>query len=296
LPVPGERRLAPDHGIDLPVDGGWPCSRRDDDRSRSDYPLRPGRQPDSVIEASVAIKDGRVIRVANDAVMPQAAETLDARGLHVLPGAIDDHVHFRDPVIPTRRISPAVRRRQRSAASPTVFDMPRNDSANRYPRSSPPAQMAVEKAHVDSGFMRCSAKTPSSTCLNWPRAPRFKLYMGNTFGAIPSPDTGAMLEAFEVVARPHSAFLSMPRPTRSWCGVNCGCVASGASIPRPHRVAGRSGRGRGVSRAASSPSGRRAHPHPAHLVRRELPSLREAKARGVDITENLPALRAALDR
>ena len=28
----------------------------------------------------------------------------------------------------------------------------------------------------------------------------FKLYMGNTFGAIPSPDTGAMLEAFEVVA------------------------------------------------------------------------------------------------
>src|SRR6202040_1035604 len=28
----------------------------------------------------------------------------------------------------------------------------------------------------------------------------FKLYMGNTFGNIPSPSTGAMLEAFEVVA------------------------------------------------------------------------------------------------
>ena len=28
----------------------------------------------------------------------------------------------------------------------------------------------------------------------------FKLYMGNTFGKIPSPSTGAMLEAFEVVA------------------------------------------------------------------------------------------------
>jgi len=39
--------------------------------------------------------------------MPQATETLDARGMHVLPGAIDVHVHFRDPAIRTRRISPA---------------------------------------------------------------------------------------------------------------------------------------------------------------------------------------------
>ena len=56
--------------------------------------------PDSIIEASVAIKDGRVIAVGDDAAMPQAAETIDARGLHVLPGAIDDHVHFRDPGYP----------------------------------------------------------------------------------------------------------------------------------------------------------------------------------------------------
>ena len=34
--------------------------------------------------------------------MPQASETLDARGLHVLPGAIDVHVHFRDPGYPDK--------------------------------------------------------------------------------------------------------------------------------------------------------------------------------------------------
>jgi hypothetical protein len=32
--------------------------------------------------------------------MPLAAETLDARGLHLLRGAIDVHVHFHDPGAP----------------------------------------------------------------------------------------------------------------------------------------------------------------------------------------------------
>src|SRR3982074_2410178 len=56
--------------------------------------------PEMPIAASVAIKDGKVLAVGAAQAMPQAAETLDARGLHVLPGAIDVHVHFRDPGYP----------------------------------------------------------------------------------------------------------------------------------------------------------------------------------------------------
>ena len=56
--------------------------------------------PEADFIASVAIADGRIIAVGDDAAMPAAAETLDATGLHVLPGAIDVHVHFRDPGYP----------------------------------------------------------------------------------------------------------------------------------------------------------------------------------------------------
>ncbi len=42
----------------------------------------------------------------------------------------------------------------------------------------------------------------------------FKLYMGNTFGRIPSPSTGAMLEAFEVVA-PTGKRISLHAETNS---------------------------------------------------------------------------------
>ena len=68
----------------------------------ADLVIRGGKvvSPDSVIDASVAIKDGVIMVVGADEAMPPAREVLDAQGLHVLPGAIDVHVHFRDPGYP----------------------------------------------------------------------------------------------------------------------------------------------------------------------------------------------------
>jgi len=54
---------------------------------------------DAATVGSIAIKDGRVLTIGADAAMPAARESLDASGLHVLPGAIDVHVHV-DPDAP----------------------------------------------------------------------------------------------------------------------------------------------------------------------------------------------------
>ena len=68
----------------------------------ADLVIRGGKlvTPDAVFEASIAIADGIILAVGADSAMPSARETLDASGLHVLPGVIDDHVHFRDPGYP----------------------------------------------------------------------------------------------------------------------------------------------------------------------------------------------------
>ena len=58
--------------------------------------------PDSAFRASLAIKGGVVTAVGAPAAMPPARETLDTTGPHVLPGAIDVHVHFRDPGYPQK--------------------------------------------------------------------------------------------------------------------------------------------------------------------------------------------------
>ncbi len=47
-----------------------------------------------VSEASVAINQGRIVAVGEDAWLPPATRDIDARGKIVLPGAIDCHIHL----------------------------------------------------------------------------------------------------------------------------------------------------------------------------------------------------------
>jgi len=256
----------------------------------ADLVIRSGLvvSPDSVIEASVAIKDGRIIAVGDDAIMPQATETLDARGLHVLPGAIDDHVHFRDPGYPHKEDFASGTAAAAFGGVTTVFDMP-----NTIPPTGTPdiladkLKMAAGKAHVDFGLY---ALLGEDTIEHVPELAKsaigFKLYMGNTFGKIASPSTGAMLEAFEVVAATgkrvslHAETNSIMerRETRMRQAGRTDPLAHIASRPAVVAV-------EAVSRAAILAEWTGARIHILHISSaEELRPLREAKARGVDIT------------
>jgi len=52
--------------------------------------------PSGIADADVGVKDGRIAAIGALSQGP-AAEIFEARGLHVLPGIIDTHVHFREP-------------------------------------------------------------------------------------------------------------------------------------------------------------------------------------------------------
>ncbi|WP_135467276.1 dihydroorotase [Crenalkalicoccus roseus] len=66
--------------------------------TRFDLVLRGGAcvLPWGIEEADVGVREGRIAALG-DLRAAEAAETLDCRGLHVLPGLIDAHVHLRDP-------------------------------------------------------------------------------------------------------------------------------------------------------------------------------------------------------
>lgn len=49
------------------------------------------------IEGDLLIKDGRIEKIGGVIEAPSRARVIDAEGLHLLPGVIDDQVHFRDP-------------------------------------------------------------------------------------------------------------------------------------------------------------------------------------------------------
>jgi dihydroorotase len=74
-------------------------------------------------ETDIGVRDGRIAALG---VPPDATadETLDAAGLHVLPGLIDPHVHLRDPGDPAIESIPTGTKAAVLGGLTTVFDMP----------------------------------------------------------------------------------------------------------------------------------------------------------------------------
>jgi dihydroorotase len=257
----------------------------------ADLLIRNGKvvTPDCIIDASIAIKDGLIAAVGADAAIPQARETLDATGLYVLPGAIDVHVHFRDPGYPHKEDFASGTVAAAFGGVTTVFDMPNTIPPTGTAETlAAKHRIAAEKAHVDYGLYGLLGEDSIEhvPALVAGGVIGFKLYMGNTFGKIPSPSTGAMLEAFEAVA-PSGKRISLHAETNSIMERretrlrSCGRVDPLAHLAsRPAVVAVEA-----VSRAALLAEWTGARIHILHISSaEELRPLREAKARGVDIT------------
>ena len=257
----------------------------------ADLIIRSGKivSPDVVIDASIAIKDGLVLAVGADSAMPVAKEIFDATGLYILPGAIDDHVHFRDPGYPHKEDWESGTAAAAFGGVTCVFDMP-----NTIPPTgtadilAAKHAIATSKAHIDFGLYGLLG---DDSIANVPDLVAggvigFKLYMGNTFGKIPSPDTGATLECFEVVAATGKRISLHAENNEIMERRQKRLMAAGKAdqwahlAARPNVVAVEA-----VSRAAILAEWTGARIHVLHIsTAEELRPLREAKARGVDIT------------
>ena len=239
-------------------------------------------------KADVAIRDGLIAAVGAPDAMPDAAETVDVSGLHVLPGAIDVHVHFREPGYTHKEDWQTGSAAAAMGGVTTVFEMPNTHPPTRSITELRQKQEAAKKSHVDFGIYGLLAEDNIGELqgLIDGGVNAFKCFMGNTFGNLPSPSTGAMLEGFEVIA-PSGLRISLHAETASimaWrqkrlmeAGRNDPLYHIGA---RPEVVAIEA-----VARAAILAEWTGARVHVLHISSAgELIPLADAKARGVDIT------------
>ncbi|TLU72492.1 dihydroorotase [Lichenicoccus roseus] len=75
------------------------------------------------VATGIGVRDGRIASLSA-AATDEAGERIDARGLHVLPGLIDPHVHLRDPGDASIESIPTGTRAAALGGITTVFDMP----------------------------------------------------------------------------------------------------------------------------------------------------------------------------
>ncbi|MEI8145571.1 MAG: dihydroorotase family protein, partial [Alphaproteobacteria bacterium] len=168
------------------------------------------------MRADVAIKDGLILAVGAPGSLPAGRETLDATDHYVLPGAIDVHVHFREPGYTHKEDWATGSAAAAMGGTTTVFEMPNTHPPTRSAEELKRKFEAAEKSYVDFGIYGLLAEDNIGELdgLIEGGVAAFKCFMGNTFGNLPSPSTGAMLEGFEIIA-PSGLRISLHAETAS---------------------------------------------------------------------------------
>lgn len=107
--------------------------------------------PDIISDGAVAIDKGHIVGVGQAETMPLTRETIDANGLHVLPGAIDVHVHFREPGFSHEETWTTATQAAAVGGISTVFDMPNtNPPTANVAAVEQKLEIAGRKSLVDS--------------------------------------------------------------------------------------------------------------------------------------------------
>jgi dihydroorotase len=160
--------------------------------------------PDGRMEADIAINDGRFVAIADRGELGlTATEEVDATGLHVLPGVIDGHVHFREPGMEYKEDWRTGSTAAVYGGVTVVLDMPntipRTDTAERVQQKQ---HLAEEKSYVDFGILGLlsTESVPELRAMADAGVVGYKCFLGETIGKIPPPTDGELLEGLAVIA------------------------------------------------------------------------------------------------
>ena len=138
-------------------------------------------------DGTIVIEDGTITQIIQGKTYPEASpdEVVDASGCFVLPGIIDDHVHFREPGLTEKADIDTESRAAAAGGVTTYFDMP-----NTVPQTTTlealedKFTLAAEKSHVNYSFFFGTTNDNIALFeqLDPHRIPGIKLFMGSSTG------------------------------------------------------------------------------------------------------------------
>ena len=138
-------------------------------------------------DGTIVIEDGKITQIIQGNINPEVSldEVIDASGCFVLPGIIDDHVHFREPGLTEKADIDTESRAAAAGGVTTYFDMP-----NTVPQTTTlealegKFALAAKKSHVNYGFFFGATNDNIALfeLLDPHRIPGIKLFIGSSTG------------------------------------------------------------------------------------------------------------------
>ncbi|MCL2808731.1 MAG: dihydroorotase family protein [Treponema sp.] len=159
--------------------------------------------PEKTFKGDVAVKNGKIENLGNVKKTDTADEVYNAKGLHILPGIIDAHVHFRDPGLTEKEDFETGSLAAAMGGITMIADMP-----NVIPPTlsvehlKNKINIASEKSYVDFAFFALlnNENTEQIEDLKLAGALGFKIFLGTSTGDIAAPSRVNLLRQMEECA------------------------------------------------------------------------------------------------
>ncbi len=251
-------------------------------------------------EADLAMRDGRISAIVAPGTELEAAETIDATGRHVLPGAVDVHSHHREPGFTHKEDIITATRACAAGGVTTSFAMPNVDPPpNTVERLDAILDLYARKAIVDWNINAAGTVVDQLPGLAERGIAAFKVFMvvdtGRDYPHMPGigvHDHGKLLEIFETVAGTGVPLMVHPHDQALMTHIEHGFWARGERDARAYAKAYAAHDGIiWDSAAALLLRLQKATGTPLHLLHTQtegvVEQLRRAKAAGQDVSAEL---------
>jgi dihydroorotase len=142
--------------------------------------------PNGIVACDIGVRDGKIVALGPFAA--DAAETIDATGLHVLPGVIDTQVHFREPGLEHKEDLATGTMAAALGGVTAVFEMPNTTPPTiRAADIEDKIRRATGRAWCDFAFFAGAAEENISDLPGLERLPGccgVKIFMGSSTGSL----------------------------------------------------------------------------------------------------------------
>jgi dihydroorotase len=152
----------------------------------------------------LGIRAGRFAAIG-DLSRASAGETIDCRGLYVLPGVIDSHVHFREPGLTHKEDLETGSRSAVLGGVTAVFEMPNTDPTTTSADAlADKVKRAHHRMHCDFAFYVGATRENTRELRDLERLPgacAVKVFMGSSTGSLLIEDDAGVREVLRNIRR-----------------------------------------------------------------------------------------------
>ena len=158
--------------------------------------------PDAIEPVSVVVEGARIADI-DPASQLAVDEVIDAGGLHLLPGVVDDQVHFREPGLTHKEDLATASRACAKGGVTTFLEMPNTVPATTTGQClEEKLALAAAKSLVNYGFYIGATPTNLADLKAAHRTPGIKIFIGSSTGDLLVDDQEALERIFGETALP----------------------------------------------------------------------------------------------